>query len=66
LEKQEKSHTDQLHIKQIELEQLKGLIGQEQSSLQNLKENRATLEKEISEKQTSSDELDKNIDLKQQ
>ncbi len=66
LEKQEKSHTDQSQNKQNELAQLMSLIEQEQTSYQNLKEKEATIKKEISEKQTSSDDLDKKISLKQQ
>lgn len=66
LEKQEKGHTDQSQKKQNELAQLISLIEQEQASYQDLKEKEVAIEKEISEKQTSSDDLDEKISLKQQ
>jgi len=66
LENQEKRHINHLQKKQIELTQIEGLIGQEQASFQNLKENEAAIEIEINEKKSSSADLDEKINLKQQ
>jgi len=66
LEKQEKSYNIRWQNKQIEIGQLMLAIEQEQASLQGLKEKKTIIEKEISDKQTTNQDLDININLKQQ